>query len=1643
MTNRPMASFMVRRPGSALLLTIMVVAIITSMALGGAALRYQQLSATDRIGSSSVAELAAKSGVTDLENTLKSGSSIDAIKGYDLDKNLPTGPISDISTYKPSPRSTLYTVEPDTTRLPRCLSVGVLSPWVSTGGYLYSQDSTSNPAMIFQIANIVNDTRLKDIPGNSPDVAQTVSSLTQMGHFYNPYAPVGSNPTEESYWTIKYNGPQDEFLSKKASDGVHSLYQGLDLLYIPYLPRFVDSGTILDNGSFGTISAGNLRSKFEGVITSNNLKVWLDASMTDDVLYQYGLGDLFVASPTNRLTWAQPTLWNDLPESSLNGPYVSGDVAGDATWQKQALPNLDSLTNDSGWDVDILRGARPFSFFTFGQSGQNQVTFQAGHDVTMLLYGSLEGLRINGTVALQLLDKNNQTYGRLSGRTDDQGKLYNVTVKSIATNGSNSTVVLTLSADATDTPQKKDPGGGYVPSSELGAVGLVSDPQFSTKQSFSSVTLSGNNGAKDAVVNVVSEKSCPHQTSSPYTYVACPALGDIVGLTKGSTRLWGVVDRVDVSGTSVTGFSVDSFRSYPKPVRDFAHTAFTDTDGTKKIALFGGRIDSNSYDGGLYSQLDELLYYTPSVNAWQFVANVPISGGNASDVPNSLYGSSLALDEQNHRLVLYGGSYNEAQGNEGSSPGGRNCLDATQRLCLAYNRVNFRLAQRFSNDVYFYDLNAKSWKKAVINADASQKITNGDQYTLRVQSSLADRSGKPGWQWNAQVNFPPAPATITINTSPGDTNSFTIYRSAAGFAQGDKVYLSGITQAGNEFRAWGSITAINGNDNIITVTISGYGGGPNVTLKSLSIQPIQRQNSELVCVGAGNGCVMTTGSEGLAVGDAVTLDKYPSNFDQIDSELFGYVSAITNNIFYFTSKEKDSSNDFTTNYTSGSALKIPLPASGANARVSTTSDGVSHLVVNGGSQQMDSSAYRPATTWVLDLPSVPSTQVTWRLLPLSSPAKPGGSLSLQVLNFPPSATIFTDASANNSGLTPTDGSWPSDGSWTVNFPDSDAASQYLAVGARISIERQQADTFEVFHGNVAGLSHPGSLIQVVLRHDSTYPGDTGLSGDSKNAKVTLAYVGELNKTMSGVSLSTNGSAEVLGKSPNSSDLNQIPRGAIVLAGYESGQFYIGKISSRTIGSDVRLQLNTKLISSPLSLAGLAGGLVSDGTTVRSLMLSNYQLYMNGGGFDPYKAGALEWQTDVTSGLANSNTAISWAIRASGKDNSVNVKDRPAPRQDGAGAIITTGSGSSASSSLFLTGATYGTDGSFWKETNAGKSGANEAGWALNQSGLNQSGDLPNLFGGGLDVYQENIGGNVVTKAVYFGGKQRFDGHDFDNATVFGPRILGTPETSSSGSETFTLADNGSSTLDGRRMIDGAYDALPSGTTDRDSFKITRSSIDKTCTYVGQPSVGPQACDGQQLRHLGSMGRSSQDKSDISGYTAGASLGVINPGSAWRKTGDSPSMILSGPSRSFASTIGRSEQEGYYPNNITDDPALTSDKTTMLAGFSRLDNGGSILVTTMGIGAALVYQPGRTTLDDPARGFSYCGSYKVDGSCDTSNKKYLLDWLPDPEDLAFTLSASQTLGQTDTYRVIGYYGGVRRAFIVNARNNVFSLQETSP
>jgi len=1624
--------------GSALLLTVMVVAVLTTMALTSAAVRYSQLASTDRINSAAVAKLAAESGVAELRSRLATGE--DMPYAFDLTRSTSVE-FDSVESFNPTPRNSIYSIEPEDVRLPRCLAVAVLSSWVNSGEYLFRQTGSNNPALMFHYLNIVNDTKIKDIPGNDSDDERLISSLSQLGHFYNPFAPNWLDSSQADYWLVNFGGPQDEFLSKKAVDGTSSLYKTLDLLYIPYLPAFKDSGaykTNIEGTQFVNVSGQEIRAQFEAVIKNNNLKVWLDAAMSDDQLYAYGLGELFVESDEYRLRYLQPSLWNDLPEAGQWGPYTTGDIArSEPVWAKQNEPVLTGDPVPAGdWEAVIRRGAKTvaFSVGPFGFSNSNG--FVPDSNVTVSVFGSLEGIRLNQLLNLRLMTEHGP-FERLAGRTDDEGILYNARVAAINKTedsfGVRYSLTLQLSNNDFDTPKMTDSSGRpirYVTNNDIAWLALLSPAQFSTYSSVSGITLSYDEGENNASFGLT---VCPRSLGPPAVLQTCPAIGDIVQFyntnTPATAPIWGVVDGITASGLSMSGFSVDKFRQMPPPIRDYAHTSFTH-NGTRKVAIFGGRIVINDYEGGLASETADLWFYTPSNNTWEYI-NAPGPG-----TPRARFGASMAYDSAYKRLVLFGGSYHEAVGS--------NCIEARHAECLAASRSNFRIARRLDNRLYLFDIDAGSWAKAktVIPEafnDPEARIESGVNYVVRSISSIEQRSGNSATFLNAKFNASQqSPVSLARAIESGDLR---LAVEVAGFTPEDEVLLLGKHDdpSSTPFRGWARITRVfNYGDGRVDIRLIPYGfSAETVSLKELSIHHLSRPNRSVICMGsrgfAGVSCAIQQGAGGVAIGDMAVLEKYASD-GTLQTVLWGY---IVNNqgslvLYHGSNYPNEPTNDYTGGLIlSGDAVREPSPRWGAHLQFFNPSGTEPYLALWGGSPCYYQGCFSMAEAWRIKLPADPSEEISWEMYQLKSKSRPSSDARLQVVHYPDNPLLFLGDNGNPA-IMPNGGSWDESATWQVKVPlagNEAAMVSRLALGSQVLVERQAGNKIESFHGFIDGISRDPNNWLITLRHNPAYPGDSGLALSSDFAKLAVLYSEvDSREEISGINYQLSEGEDVI--SGSSEKLMKIPRGATVLIqlGNNGADLYHGVVSERnSIGQTVNLKFEGKTFkSTPLENAKTVGGLVRSGSSsYGALSLSGYQPVL--GQNDDFTKGALEWiLADLNS---NPQDGLTWQVRLARKDTGSD--DRPVPRQGAAFTAVEKddfGGLGDKKSQLYLVGATFGRYGTVWLEDNAGKTGGLEAAWSQKTSPTLSGSDLPNMFGGALEVYEGD-------KAVFFGGKFRFDPFTGDRDTFYGARVPGVPQGANPDTDTvFTLAGSGIS-LDGGRALNGLFESLDGDSLQNSFGLFNRDLEDGACRYVGQSS-----CGGHHLRHLGTLGRLSS--SHQTGKTAGYSLAILNPGSAYKRQNGEFSMMLSAPERSFANTTGRSALEGYYPYERAPD----SDKTLMLSGVARLQDSegrgqGTILVTPVGIGRGIVNDSNRD-LRDP-RGYSYCSNYNVEGNCDTSASGRYLSWLPDGEDVLAAMGIAAMLSGTDTYRVIGYYGGVTWALLVNTRGGLFNIEQTIP
>ena len=1693
--------------GSVLLLTVMVLAVLTTTTFGAIAVRFDQLAATDKLTNSAVAKLAADSGLAQLRDKLINNQPVSQAYSY----NIETAQENQIATtagYRPNPRSSYATYEPAKTSLPRCIAAAVLDPWVNSGKYL-SKDVAS-PTLIFYYANIVNDTPLGILPANANlsvnDKKIPISDVTSMGHFYNPFAPLNATQDSPSYWTIKLGGPDDQFLTQKASNNVDSLFRGLDVLYSYYLPRLTDSGIAAGGSQTGLdrIDSADLTGLFEDTIRNNNFKVWLDASISDTYLYQYGLGDLFVANSQYRIKWMQPSLWNDLPEADVAVPYKSDDLgASTVSWTKKGLPLLTPGADIGGWGVSILRGASSFSFVRLS-SASNGVAFSPGQTIDGFVYGGLDGLRLNSRLSLQLFTKVGG-HVSLKSRAQDQGKLYGATVTQIGSvTAQNIAIKLKLSSNDYETPTLSY-SSAYPTGSMIGTIALLAAPQFSTNKSLSSATVKADGDGINANITVQSNGNCVAVAGS---FTACPAVGDLIGLSKsGQDPLWGMVETVSFTGTNLGSFTIDKLRRGPKPTRHQAVTYYT-ANSNPRIAYFGGAIDMNDYDGGYASESAELWIYDPEGDSWSYPNN---PGGTP---PGPRAGASMVYDNVNGRLVVVGGYYHEAV-----TPDANPAFDCeiSQQSCLYTNRPHFRIAKRIVNDVYAYNIAGNSWEKMNYTfTGAAQKIENGVTYTARVVSTLANRSGLEGWRQTTLMENA-SPQTININ---GAATNIVVKPSAAGLAIGDELYLSGkLTVSAASFTAWGRITGINYAANSITVTVRGYKKAaptdPNtVTLSDLSMQVLSR-------LGNGNGqtCtgVVTTSYScnfsnitGFAVGDQVVLERYVGS-ENLTDVLSGFISYTSGTSAYFVADERDSAIlDFADQSlgrpSGGTAVAFPVGRYGATLGQDPTAGDTDKALLYQGASKNFAANLRFNDVWQAKFNAGTGTgSIAWTLFNLQNPQGPNTDSGYYIQNIRSSyfANVFTSSvAAENPGMVKdldyTDPrteqhyvAWDETKNWTLKLDTTgqeSLSSGQLVPGAQIIIERQslvadgaQPRGREVFHGYIVS-NFGGSYdsTKIVVRHNPSYADDKGLLGDSAASKIsiysylpTTAPIRKQNDS-NWLTAAWDGTTKSFTVSSSDINLNEIPPvGALIQswknpnssATIDATLFVVkGRTYSYNLGAhQFRFDVDTIKLSTPLPIAFGSNQVVGDANSARVMSLGDQNM--------PWDSWAApDWATDAS---ANNR----WVIRRSATGNPGYA---PGPRQAAALGSYFDGT----NSQLYMAGASFGPTSTVWKKSNAGKTTyTSDTAWSFLKTSPNNDNGLPSLWGSSMIVYRFNS----QTKAVYFNGKLKYDNGRNDYGRTVGARILGRPDLNRWGTEsnggyqnsdnTFYLDDT-SSTLDSAGFVSSIYNNFPTTapTSVKDSFRLKGYGITPTsqggwstgkavCPYLGQK------CDGGNdysplLGSLGTLGRSSSNSSAYGGYGWGSSRAVLNPGSAFLSQGGNASAILSGPTFSGNITNGRWEQDGYAPylcdsqvgcgnyyqsNYGSLATNFQSDKTIMFAGYTKLiggGKGGAILVTPAGVGTGFLTKSG--ILGGASdRWYSYCAASDttVDGSdnytCNTKATRYL-PWLPDIEDMLFLMNAAVKLASADSYKVTGYYGNARRAYIVTSvTGEDAKVQEITP
>jgi len=1730
----------ISKAGSALLLTVMIIAIISSTTLASIAVRFDQLSATDKIANSAIAKSAADSGLAKLKEAIEAGE-VQNVNNYDLETDQLTQ-IPSSNNYRPSPRKIVTTYEKSETALPRCLAVAVLSSWVNDGKYLFSDSQSSNPAMIFNYANIVNDTPLGIIPGNenlggtsgdSPEKQQTLSNFTNMGHFYNPYAPVGSNQNDLAYWTVKLGGPNDQFLTRKSIDGKSSYYKELDFVYIPYLPRFQDSGLAPNDPGSGLdrLSADQLKTKFETVIKENNFKVWLDASVDDTTLSQYGFGDLF--SGDYRINWLQPAIWNDTPEADIMAPYTNVNADSDPiSWSKQELP-LRIGAADAGWQTSIIKGSKSFSFIKLSTTD----TFTPGASRSGLLFGSLEGLRLNQKITLTLLNKSNQPLS-LKRRSLDQGKLYNAYLtnigpKNVGSNGIESiNVTFTLGdsggepEDDYNTPPLSN--GSPIKGSDIETIAINSNPQFTTNLSNSSVAL-GQDGTN---VPVTINSNCAQVAG---TLTACPAVGDLVSFSKSNNKpLWGKVVAAEFTnnGATLSTVTIDKLREGPKPLREMASAYFT-SGGAPRIAYYGGAIAMNDYDGGYASEGNELWVYDPENKVWSY----PTVSGTS---PGKRAGASMVFDSQNNRLVTVGGYYHEAVGLE---PVNYDC-ERNQPTCLYTNRPGLRVAKRVTNDVFAYKITndtAGVWEKVDYTSvlGATDKIVNGTSYTIRTTSTLADRSGLEGWNITLKNNPDTGRFPITLTIDGTSDSIVSVSTSLAGISLGDRVYLTGTkTGSGEAFYSWATITALvpkpnSSDDYSNSIIVRPYGYQPKasenqstVSLTNLAIQVTQRQDGVTNCAGVKPvlstkfSCNLTD-SIGFSVGDSVVLEEFSGN--QLTNVLSGYIYYLTASTIgsptssaTFVSDERlTSAKDFSETITASSYIanespvKLPTMRYGANLSSRPLSAPTQNNAYSQGAAKNINNYNRVGDIWNLAFTagqtSGPSSAV-WSINPINTDVTSvPGSLNFQVIRSPSFHQISTTNNTSPPGTNPElkktkeildrDNKptgvfeWDNDKYWVLEIDDNDVGR--LSVGAQVLLEkRSETGARLTWHGIIpdyykdnsnsqcGAASVPGKMC---LKHNSSYPNDSEfleVSKRSANSKVSLSHWINASKVVgAGIWLESQNVFQLTGPT----DKSLIPPIGSTVMLWSTGAFpikaytiVIKQKSYTPVGSlfkftptGGRVDHQDKLLASPPQNAFMTTALATNGATSSIVTIADNQLTAGG-------QGAPEWFATIAA-------PSEWKVRLATKNT---VNDRPSPRRAGSISAVSFSNKGAISTYFYVAGGTFGSFATLWRQTSAEQVANSNATWKPQFVSAQASADLPNLAGGSLVAY--NFGG--LNKLVWLGGKQKTDFSSKDYGQRIGPFMLGKPDI-----DRFDINDNsfymddsngggGSSSAPTWGFTHSIESNLSNGTNAiiAKSLSFRAGGIEPespgswtrdggACPYLGQSSGCHAKTVEQLMSNLGMLGRiDGRDGSEFGGGTWGKTNIINSIGARFLSStgavGGTPTAILTAPSYSGSSTNGRWDQDGYRPylcdkssgiglSNCSTpaygqlSTSLSSDKTAVISAFSKLDGGGALLVTANGIGKAIASNRGGST--KTAGGwYSYCAKGEIklientndpelkDGlyQCKSTATRYM-PTLPDPEDMLFALNAAITLSSVDTYKVVGYYGGIKRGYQVISRTGL--------
>ena len=1596
------------KPASVLLLTVVIVGLLTTMALGSAVIRFDQLTITDRINNSAVAKASAESGIQFLQNQDANYLSGLSTVGHDLTKSQNLS-VTDLNTFKPSPSHSTYAIGKGSGGLSRCSAVGVLSPWVNNGYYIYSSDvsSSNNPALIFQWMNIANNTQLRNINSNPSDTS-TIGSNTKEGNFYNPYAPAGTSPDQPSYWTIKMGGPYDDFLSKLGPDRKSSFYNNLDLIYIPYLPKFEDSGLKDSSNIINQVSAAYLQRKLGTIIQNNNMKVWLDAAVSDDLLYKYGLGDLYKDDVNNQISWIQPRLWNDNPEVDANssGIYTTDNIDG-GSWTKNSMQPA-VFNSDSGWYGSILKASQLSGFVV-----TDNIT-GSGNSYTIVgsYYGPMTGIKLSKFVDLSFVSNN-------TPEKTVQGYISNIVTQ---TSGSNQ-ISFAVSADLSAYP---------INTANPTRVLSISGNPYATSNIglFSSFTLNTASGTPTVTSNYTGCSSTKD----------CVAVGDMVNFYKNDQTtppVWGIVKTVTFNGTTSGVFTVDAFRNWPKPLRDFASVKYN-SNGTDYLAVYGGSIIENYYPGGTNSESNDFWVYNITTKTWTYKkTNIP-----------KLAGASMSYD-----------------GNYFIITGGYSHLGSSCTINPCSNKVGTRWAQRLNNSTYAVNVNDFTVSG---NSPSGNTIALNDQVSLKVLSSLPERSGIKSdiWQISAAdttitTNFTNFPITLT-GTNP-----------TVGFSTNDIVDISGTISGGasngNTINFSGRIKGLNNTTPSMTVDLIGLTINANISLTNIKITQASRNfGSSLSCTWSGTSCLSPSAPDGLSVGDLVALDKMSGT--QLTNQFYGYISGINGNNITFSLDENNDSFGQT-----NTPLSWPTPRFGHYSSY-TTANNLNKTILWGGSNGEKETHLHPTEVWQ---GNYNGSSIVWNMVAMDlGSADIHQQVKGKVISYPKTA-IF-DASIPKS---------------TMYNCATNNISCNLNINTKNIVTNSQL-TFESTKNDGSKWQYKGVVSDVgadyITVNIDFNPTAINLdqTGDPWNVKISVGYpynndqyyYPNFNSSYYG----RNGSSEVAVGS-----VVVLDDGRTVQITDRTYENYTSYIYGYSVKAPLSIANGTNVLSttSPASPA-----------VYQPLSYSNYYFKDKTNMPPIVYPSTLEISDKVQAEWRFNGTG--WSIKDTFgasifTDNNWKQVDHPyglgsvdpAPRQGGEVAA--------SGNEVIMTGGTKGSYSSVFRQKNINSTDTCDSyhpnscsRWLQLTSSTNSGSDLPNLFGGSLSIKSDGAG------AVFFGGEIKTDNNPEGYNNVIGPKIrsLSTYEQvngsgSYSSDKKIFMASSDATNSESTNLVNDLYNQLPDQNIIKTPFKIDqkgneRGSIVGLATWY---SNTPKTQNGLLLGSTRSGNKCYYDyQNSNNNYTTcypnietndymsknNFYLGVINPGNGFKiDSSNNPTMILSGPQKYYPMVSGnRTDQEGYYPyinneykNSISDTDTsinnyIQSDKTIMFAGYNKMTQGGYLLVTPAGIGNGLINDWVTTTTSTSNPGGRFTLKYSI-GCNLTYNDSYqncpngdlgvhYLDWIPDSEDLAFAMNATRYLTDKDTYTVIGYYGGVKRAFIVNINlvgttSKVFKLQETTP